>query len=299
MNRSLVIGAQGQVGNQISLALGNAAVRAARHPPAPGWIAVDLECFAASPQTAIELAAGNSYEAIYCIGGATDVERCESDRDWAMNANFYGPVALAKAAIGTPFVYVSTEYVFDGSKGPYTEESAPSPISVYGVSKFLAEQEILSIHPQALIIRTTVVYGPDPRGKNFLYTLCRLLNSHQTMKVPIDQVSTPTYNRDLARAIIHLTRAGSTGIFNVCGPELLTRFDFASKAAEIMGLDASLIIAVRTADLNQKAPRPLHAGLCIDKLKASFPSISMQPARDGISAWKDSLPGGLDELSLS
>src|ERR1019366_7539920 len=172
-----------------------------------------------------------------------------------------------------------------------TEESAPSPISVYGLSKLLGEQEILRLHPRALIIRTTVVYGNDSREKNFLYSLHRLLSSGKPIRVPNDQISTPTYNRDLALATVQLTRAGSTGIFHICGPELLSRYEFALKAASILGLDASLITGVPTAELNQKAPRPLHAGLRIDKLKASHPSISMCCALDGISAWRDTLQG--------
>jgi dTDP-4-dehydrorhamnose reductase len=290
-NRSLVIGASGQVGNQIAIALGDCAIRAARTPRAPGWIEVDLEALASCPSRAAEIIARNNYDAIYCIGGATEVERCETERDWAMNTNFRGPAALAKAAVHIPFIYFSTEYVFDGVDGPYTEGSAPSPVSVYGLSKLLAEQEILGFHPRALIIRTTVVYGSDPREKNFLYSLNRLLSAGKTMRVPNDQTSTPTYNLDLASATLKLVRAGETGVFHVCGPELLSRYDFALKAAGIMGLDASLIVGVPTSELNQIAPRPLRAGLRIDKLKSRHPSISMRYAQDAIAEWKKALQG--------
>jgi dTDP-4-dehydrorhamnose reductase len=246
---------------------------------------------ASYPSRAAELVDGSNYDAIYCVGGATDVERCEVDRDWAMDTNFLGPVALAKAAVDISFVYFSTEYVFDGVDGPYSEESEPSPISVYGLSKFLAEQEILRVHPQALIIRTTVVYGSDSREKNFLYSLHRSLSSGKTIRVPNDQISTPTYNRDLASATLHLVRAGSSGIFHVCGPELLSRYEFALKAANIMGHDASLITGVPTTELNQKAPRPLRAGLRIDRLRSCHPSISMRTAQDGIAEWRGTLQG--------
>ena len=246
---------------------------------------------ASCPSQAADLISEGGYDAIYCVGGATDVERCESDRDWAMNTNYHGPVALAKAANGIPFIYFSTEYVFDGIDGPYTEESEPSPISVYGLSKSLAEQEILGLDSQAMVIRTTVVYGSDTREKNFLYSLHRSMSSGQKVLVPTDQFSTPTYNRDLAFATIHLTRTGSTGIFHICGPELLSRFEFALKAADELGMDASLITGVPTAELNQKAPRPLRAGLRIDKLRRLHPSISMRSARDGIAAWRDTLKG--------
>ena len=111
------------------------------------------------------------------------------------------------------------------------------------------------------------------------------------MRVPIDQISTPTYNLDLASATLELVRTGATGIFHVCGPELLSRYDFAVKTANIMGLDASLIAGVRTAELHQKAPRPLRAGLRIEKLKTSLPFIVMRSAQDAVTEWKNALQG--------
>ena len=289
--RALVVGASGQVGRQLVLALGESSLSAGRAPQSANWLHVDLAEIAHNPALAHEIVNGRDLSAIYCVGGATDVERCESERDWAMSVNCHGPVALAKAALHIPFIYFSTEYVFDGVDGPYSEESTPFPISVYGLSKFLAEREILGLHPRALIVRTTVVYGSDPREKNFLYSLNRQLSSGKTMRVPIDQISTPTYNLDLASATIDLVRTGATGIFHVCGPELLSRYDFAVKTANIMGLDASLIAGVRTAELNQKAPRPLRAGLRIEKLRTRHPSIIMRCAQDAVAEWKDTLQG--------
>jgi dTDP-4-dehydrorhamnose reductase len=289
--RALVVGASGQVGSQLVLALGESSLPAGRAPQSENWLHVDLAEIAHNPTLAHEIVNDRDFSAIYCVGGATDVERCESEREWAMNVNCHGPVALAKAALHIPFIYFSTEYVFDGVDGPYSEESTPSPISVYGLSKLLAEQEILDLHPRALIVRTTVVYGSDPREKNFLYSLNRQLSSGKTMRVPIDQISTPTCNLDLASATIELVCTGATGIFHVCGPEMLSRYDFAVKAANIMGLDASLIAGVRTAELNQKAPRPLRAGLHIEKLKTSLPSIVMRCTRDAVTEWKNALQG--------
>jgi dTDP-4-dehydrorhamnose reductase len=244
---------------------------------------------ASCPSSAAMLIAEQDCQAAYCVGGATNVERCETDPEWAINTNFLGPVALAKAAINIPFVYFSTEYVFDGANGPYRETDSRSPISIYGWSKSLAEQEILSIHPRALIVRTTVVYGSDPREKNFLYSLRTQLSLGKTFRVPVDQISTPTYNRDLALATLQLVKHGASGIFHVCGPELLSRCDLAILAAHIMQLDASLVVGVSTAELNQIAPRPLHAGLSIDKLLTCIPSISMCGANAGISEWMHSL----------
>jgi dTDP-4-dehydrorhamnose reductase len=278
IDRSLIVGASSQVGNQLALALGDAAIRSARIPRAEDW-------------KAVEIVENYKLDAIYCVGGATDVERCESEPKWAMNTNFHGPVALAKAATHIPFIYYSTEYIFDGADGPYTEESIAAPISIYGKSKWYAEQEILRVHPCALIIRTTVVYGSDPGEKNFLYSLRKILGSNRAMRVPVDQISTPTYNQDLATASLQLIHAGATGIFNVCGPELLSRYDFAVQAARIIGLDSSLIVGVRTTELNQSAPRPLNAGLLIGKLRTYLPSVSMHCVQTAIAEWMTCLSG--------
>jgi dTDP-4-dehydrorhamnose reductase len=149
----------------------------------------------------------------------------------------------------------------------------------------MAEQRILDAHPNPLILRTTVVYGTDPGQKNFLYSLRRLLSAGKTMRVPADQVSTPTFNADLAAATVALVAAKASGIFHACGPDLLHRYDFAVMAAGMMGLDPSGINGVSTAELQQKAPRPLRAGLISDKLRTYLPGIEMRTAEQGILQW--------------
>jgi dTDP-4-dehydrorhamnose reductase len=283
--KSLVIGANGQVGAAILSALGDRALGAGRIPTPDLPLAIDLVALAHQPALAHEFLAPLALDAVYCAGGATDVERCESDIDWAMETNCYGPAALATAARHLPFVYFSTEYVFDGTAGPYAETDPTNPLSVYGRSKLEAEQRILDAHPNPLILRTTVVYGPDRQRKNFLYTLKRLLTAGQTMRVPVDQISTPTYNEDLAQAAVELAGSKISGIVHACGPDLLSRFDFALQAAHILGLDSSLIQGVTTAELNQKAPRPLHAGMITARLRQTLRHTRMHTNAEAIEAW--------------
>jgi dTDP-4-dehydrorhamnose reductase len=287
--RALVIGASGQVGHQIAIGLSEGALPAGLEPQVDAqtedFVPIDLAWLARDPDQAKAVVDKHDLNAIYCVGGATDVERCEAEPDWAMATNCYGPVALARAARHLPFVYFSTEYVFDGENGPYEEESETNPLSVYGRSKLGGEQAILSVHPNPLIIRTTVVFGHDPFQRNFLYSLRRLLAAGQTMRVPVDQVSTPTYNRDLAAATIELVNRGQGGIFHVCGPELLSRYEFALVAASILGLDDSLVTAVPTSKLGQRAPRPLAAGLKTAKLLRTLPQTHMRSNADAILDW--------------
>ena len=276
------------MGAQILSILGpERTVATSRASGRPGWTHLDLAALSGQPAEAEKIIADRGVCAAYCVGGMTDVERCESEPEMAMSVNCHGPATLAAAAArhNVPFVYFSTEYVFDGKGGPYAEDASPNPISAYGRSKRMGEQAILKAHPNPLIVRTTVVYGRDPRGRNFLYGLRRALQSGHTFRVASDQISTPTYNWDLANTAIALVRAEAGGVFHVCGPERLSRFEFARCAARAMGLDESHIVGVPTAELGQVAPRPLDAGLSTQKLRR-FPSLPpMRGTAEGVRKW--------------
>jgi dTDP-4-dehydrorhamnose reductase len=286
--RILVLGATGQLGAALCRQLGPSAIPAARKPPSPDWVTLDLNTLTESPD---ELVSTHRLTAIICSAGATDVERCESDHAWADAANHLGPLALARAAAraNIPFVFYSTDYVFPGTPenpGPYRESAPTHPLSFYGGSKLLGEIEILKENPAALVLRTTTVYGPDPQGKNFLYTLRRLLASGQTMRVPTDQLATPTYNEDLARATLALLRGGHSGLFHAAGPEMLARIDFARLACRLLSLDESLLIPLTTPELNQRAARPLIAGLDSTLLTTTLNHQFFRTPEQGILGWQ-------------
>jgi dTDP-4-dehydrorhamnose reductase len=285
--RSLVVGASGQVGNQIAQALGfDRTVRTVRGNPGANEIVVDLLELADNTGLARRLV-DHDVDAVYCAAAMTHVDGCETAPDAAMKANCHAPAALAAAAAEArvPFVFFSTEYVFDGKNGPYDEEAKANPISVYGRSKWMGELEVRKACPRALILRTTVVYGVDPARKNFLYSLRRACLEKRPFRSPDDQISTPTYNRDLAQAAIRLATAGQTGIFNVSGPERLNRYDFAIAAIRAMGLEHDNLSAITTAELKQIAPRPLNAGLVIGKLARTLPDLRMRGTEEGVSEW--------------
>ncbi len=289
--RILVLGATGQLGAALCRQLGPSAIPAARRPPSPDWITLDLATLTESPD---ELVTAHNLTAIICSAGATDVERCESDHAWADAANHLGPLALARAAANAriPFVFYSTDYVFPGTAanpGPYREDAPTHALCYYGQSKLAGEQSILKENPAALVLRTTTVYGPDPQGKNFLYTLRRLLSSGQSMRVPTDQLATPTYNEDLARATLALLRAGHTGLFHAAGPAMLARIDFARLACRLLSLDDSLLIPLTTPELNQRAARPLIAGLDSTLLTTTLGRPFFRTPEQGILDWQETL----------
>jgi len=291
--RALIVGASGQLGTALIAQLGDAALPAARRQLDPSWLHLDLEEIAATPSLLDGLIDKHYITAVYCAAGATDVERCESDPAWAAAANHLGPLALARAARNIPFAFFSTDYVFDGlehhgsgSAGPYAETDPTNALSVYGQTKLDGERAILDAHPNALVLRTTTVYGPDPQSKNFLYTLRRVINAGNTMRVPTDQLATPTHVEDLAAAAIALFSDRRTGIFHIAGPSFLSRYDFSLLACEILGLPTSHVQPLTTPELNQKAARPLLGGLRIDKLRATLPSLTMRSPTVGIQSWR-------------
>lgn len=289
--RSLLAGATGQIGRQMLRRFGGRALPTTRRADADaGWCPLDLETLATVGDAERALA-GYDLDAIYCLAGMTNVEACEDHEEQAMQVNAVAPGALAAVARmrGIPFVYFSTEYVFDGRSGPYSEGDEMNPLSVYGKSKAQGERAVGEAYAEALILRTTVVYGPDPGAKNFIYSLMRNLQAGLPMRVPLDQVSTPTYNLDLALVAQALAERGATGVMHVCGPELLSRLEFARRVAAELGLEEALIVGVPTADLGQRAPRPLDAGLLNDRLRKEHPDLAMRSVAESMVLFRESL----------
>lgn len=176
------------------------------------------------------------------------------------------------------FVYFSSDYVFDGCCGPYSEEDVINPLSVYGKQKAECERIVRKMCPQHIIIRTTGVYGWEDEQKNFVASLIKRVNSGETVTAPVDQIGSPTYAADLARAVFELIKNKTTGTYNVSGPEVMNRYEFALLIASIFGLNQTLIKPVLTSKLNQNAPRPLKAGLLIAKLEKETGIKMLAPA---------------------
>jgi dTDP-4-dehydrorhamnose reductase len=287
--RTLVVGASGQVGTQVARLLpSGSALPTSRRAEAPGWMALDLATV--SEAEADELVRRFEIATIYCIGAMTHVDGCESTPELARRINCEGPAILAGAAAkrGARFVYFSTDYVFNGQNGPYAEDAPGDPVCAYGSSKWQGELAVQEAHPAALVIRTTTVYGPDPHGKNFLYSLRKGLAGTKPFRVPSDQISTPTYNLDLAAAAVTLAETGAQGVFHVAGPDVVSRLEFARRAAAVMGLDPANLAEISTAELGQVAARPLRGGLLTGKLAAYVPRLRMRGIEDGVSHWMGS-----------
>jgi dTDP-4-dehydrorhamnose reductase len=266
---SLILGASGQVGQALILELEKRAWSWEgtyfQHPEVnPRLFQLDLGDAAACAAAV----ATRKPNVVFLPSGWTWVDGCEDDPARAHRVNALAPEAVAKECkrLGAALVYYSTEYVFGEHGGPYSEKDQPNAVSIYGQSKLDGERLVLAACPDALALRTTVVYGPEPQGKNFIYQLIKNLKDKKSMTVPNDQLSSPTYNRDLARASVELVELAERGVWNVAGSEVVDRYAFAKLAAATFDLDSALISGVSTASMKQKARRPLDAGLRIEKL---------------------------------
>lgn len=198
----------------------------------------------------------------------TNVDACERDPALADRLNGHATGALARAAqeAGARFLYVSTDYVFDGSAGPYHEGDAPHPVQAYGRSKLLGEREALAASPRAVIARTAVVYGPHK--KNFVTWLLDELRAGRRVRIVEDQWVTPTHTRDLSEQLLALVQADAEGTYHTAGGEGCTRLAMAHAVADAFGLPRTLIDPIKTAELQWLAERPRDSRLDTTKITA-------------------------------
>jgi len=207
----------------------------------------------------------------------TDVDDCEVNKNLCWNVNVKGVENLARAAKKhmTLLIHLSTDYVFDGEEGPYNEEARPNPLGYYAKSKLASENMCRMTGIPYAIVRTSVLFGLGKDIKeNFFLWLYNKLKNNDKVNIVTDQYNTPTLVDDLAIGIKQLIQKSAYGVYNLSGAEFLSRYDFARLLANAAGFSSELIHPVTTDFLMQNAPRPVKAGLTIDKAKHN---IGFQP----------------------
>jgi len=262
--KALIIGASGQVGGALSSLCVRRKIEVyGTSRKGQGFLYLDL----AAPESVTAAFEKASPDLVLLCSALTHVDDCERNPALAEKINAQGPALVAAecAKTGAKLVYFSTEYVFDGKAGPYGEADEPSPVSVYGRTKLEGERACLALK-NALSVRTTVVYSHNPASKNFVMQLIGNHKAGAKMRVPSDQYSNPTYAPELAAAVLDLAAADASGVYNVVGPDWLSRYEFALKACEAFGFDPGFLEPRLTAELGQAAARPLRAGLKTEKL---------------------------------
>jgi len=199
----------------------------------------------------------------------TDVDECETNKELAWKTNVEGTRNTAEAAkeCHAFLVYVSTDYVFSGEKGNYTETDTPDPINYYGLTKLKAEELVEDLMDEYCITRTSVIYGATPAaGKiNFALWLLNKLRKKETVKIVVDQWNSPTLNTNLAEMTLEIIQRRMTGVYHLSGATHLSRYNFAKLIASVFNLDPALIIPSASSEFAWAAKRPKDSSLNVEK----------------------------------
>jgi len=210
-------------------------------------------------------------EVVIHTAAMTNVDTCETDREGCdvLNVNSVAYLIEACEKHGTYLCHLSTDFIFDGADGPYTEEGIANPISYYGESKLKAEQLLLASNIRWSIARTVLVYGivPDMSRSNIVLWVKKSLEDGKTIQVVTDQFRTPTLAEDLAMGCWLLAKDEVEGIFNISGSDFLTPYEMAVMTADYYGLDKSLLQKADSSTFTQTAKRPARTGFILDKAK--------------------------------
>lgn len=272
--RILLLGANGQLGSALRRVLRYHDVVAATRPSFDITDpSIEDKIVACKPQLVIHSAA------------FTKVDDAEANPELAMNVNGRGTKWVAQGAVRARarLIYLSTDYVFDGTqREPYTENDPVNPVNVYGRSKLMGEQEALAACPGTLVVRTSWVYGAQ--GHNFVKTIIKLSSQMPELRVVDDQRGSPTYAYDLAVAIAGLIDRGVSGIIHAGGEGICSWYDFAGAIVASLGHSCRLI-PISTAESGRPAARPLFSALSTSRLHLY--GLTLPPWQDGLSRFLD------------
>jgi len=214
------------------------------------------------------------------------IEQCEGDPDTAFAVNATAPQRLAKLAqeLGARFVHLSTDYVFGGTEiRPLTEAVPPAPVQIYGATKAAGEWMVLLAKPDALIVRSSGLYGvagASGKGGNFIQTVVRLAREQGQMRIVNDQYLSPTYTADLAGAIVQLIERRVTGIVHVTNSESCSWYELACQVLAAGGLNAT-VSPITTAEFGAQVRRPTYSVLTNTRWR----KLGLEPLR----SWQEAL----------
>lgn len=201
----------------------------------------------------------------------TNVDDCELQPEQCERINVQGTAQILTDAetFSGHFIFISTDFVFDGEQGNYKEEDDTLPISLYGFSKLQAESMVQTSDIPFAIVRTCLVYGNLLKGtrSNIVSWVKESLEQGKTIQVVSDQLRTPTYVEDLAKGIALIIEKKATGIYHISGKDWLTPYDIALKTAAKFNLDAGKIVKVDASTFKQPGRRPMKTGFVIEKAR--------------------------------
>ena len=214
----------------------------------------------------------------------TGVDRCEEEPDRANQVHVEATRNLVRACerTGSGLIFMSTNYVFDGTRGLYSETDTPNPLGVYGRSKLEGEACVLEASCPGIVIRTAVLYGyREGCRPNFVTWAAGTLARGEPIRVVTDEWANPTLVDELASFILGLCRRGFDGVVHFAGVDFLSRYAMVEHVCDCFGFDMELVTPVTSSELGQKAQRPLRAGLATDLAR----TVSDEP----IASFRESL----------
>ena len=274
--RILVTGSNGQLGSEM--------VALQPQETHHQWFNLDINELDITDKNAVEqFVVNNKIDGIINCAAYTNVDKAEEDVALCYKVNRDAPQYLAQAIekVGGFIIHISTDYVFDGTNNiPYTEQDKPNPVTIYGKSKIEGEQYVCESCKQHIIIRTAWVYSSY--GKNFVKTMIKLGKEKPSLGVIFDQIGSPTYARDLAKAIITIVNQGiKPGIYNFSNEGVISWYDFTKHIHQLANITSCKVAPIHTADYPTLAQRPHFSVLDKTKIKNTY-NIE-------IPYWRDSL----------
>ena len=265
MKNILITGANGQLGNEMR-------VLSAENPEYTYFFTDVAELDICNEQAILDFVKANQINVIVNCAAYTAVDKAEESVELCtkLNADAVGYLAKAAEANGAEFIQVSTDYVFDGTAHtPYQETEPTCPNSVYGHTKLAGEQNALTLCTRSMVIRTAWLYSTF--GNNFVKTMIRLGKERDSLGVIFDQIGTPTYARDLARAIFAAIRQGVVpGIYHFSNEGVCSWYDFTKAIHRLAGITTCQVKPLHTKEYPTPAKRPHYSVLDKSKIKATF-----------------------------
>ena len=265
MKNILITGANGQLGNEMR-------VLSAEYPEYSYFFTDVEELNICNEQAVMDYVEDHQIHVIVNCAAYTAVDKAEEDVELCtkLNADAVGYLAKAAEVFGAEFIQISTDYVFDGTAHtPYRETEPTCPNSVYGSTKLAGEQNALTLCTRSMVIRTAWLYSTF--GNNFVKTMIRLGRERDSLGVIFDQVGTPTYARDLARAIFAAIRQGVTpGIYHFSNEGVCSWYDFTKAIHRLAGITTCNVKPLHTSEYPTKAKRPHYSVLDKTKIKEVY-----------------------------
>jgi dTDP-4-dehydrorhamnose reductase len=280
--RCVVTGSAGLLGSRLVQRLaahGHGLLALSRRAPAEARPWAQEACELSDRARVEQLLSEFRPEVVFHAAAATDVDGCERDPSlaWTGNVEATAHVARAAARTGAHLVHVSTDYVFDGSAGPYAEDAPLSPRGTYATTKAMAEWAAQQLAPGAAVARTSVVYGwPAGARPNFGSWLLGALSAGREVPLFEDQWVTPSLADHVAEMLVEVGERRLGGPFHLCGADVVDRVTFGRAVCERFGFDARLIRPTRLAEARLAAPRPRHAGLRVDRARRELEAQPLQ-----------------------